>query len=205
MSKNNFIIYTFIYLALSSFFLLKVGPNMLKSGKAMVIKSEDAGNIKSINFSFHIASKQYLNVQFKTTKRDIKFQYYLPDNDQKKMIDILLDNNLIKGEQELLNQVPVVFDNNNLESLENIEVIYKKDELTFLSINGKTVLGSKNVLGRIIVIVLSYFIMVLGGLGLLIFPLNLFLQIRDNENSGKPIYVPNRLDGLKYILRFFRK
>ena len=178
---------------------------MLKSGKAIVIKTEDAGNTKSINFSYHIASKQHLNVQIKTTNRNIKFQYYLPDNDQEKLIDILLDNNLINSEQELMNQVPVIFEDNNLKSLENIEVIYNKDELTFLSINGKTVLGSKNVLGRIIVIVLSYFIMVLGGLGLLIFPLNLFLQIRDNENSGKSIYVPNKLDGLKYILRLFRK
>ncbi len=59
---------------------------MLKSGKAIVIKTEDAGNTKSINFSHHIASKQHLNVQLKTTKRDIKFQYYLLENGQQKLI-----------------------------------------------------------------------------------------------------------------------
>ncbi len=178
---------------------------MLRSGKVIAIKPEDAGNIKSMNFSYHIASKQYLNVQLNTTKRGIRFQYYLPDNDQEKLIDILGDNNLINDENELLSQVPIIFQRNDLEFFKNIEVIYFKDELTFLSINDKTILGSKNVLGRIIIIVLSYFIMVLGGVGLLIFPLNLFLQIRDNENTGKSIYVPNRLDGVKYILRVLKK
>lgn len=203
MSKSSFIVYTFIYIGISCFFIFKGGPSILNSGKRINTQPKRLKEVEMIGFNYHVASKSYLNVKIRTKAEEINLQFYIPDNEHKELLDVLEKNNLVTIEDKFLEYVPISFDKEQLSFMDNIEVIYKNEELRYLAIDNQRIIGSRNVIRKIVTIGLGYFMIVLGILGLIIFPLNVYIQIKENENE--PFYVPNRFDGLKYILRLFSK
>lgn len=210
MSKSNFILYTLAYVGIAALLAFIGGPDILNGGRAIKTKPEVFNKVKRIdlkynNLDIHPLMRNRLNLDIVTNKKIVHFQYYIPDEKHKTLLGVLKKENLIKNEEEFFNSLPISFNTVELSFINTLEVIYNKEKLVYLAINKETILGSIPNVKKGIIICLGYFITILGWSGLLLLPIGAYFQIKDNEEHGTTIYVPNRLEGIKNFFKIFTK
>ena len=210
MGKNNFILYTIAYIGIAVLLTFKIGPNILNGGRAINTIPEKFIKTKGMYLEYHsglhpLLSKRYLNVKIKTEKEPIELQFFTPDEKYKPLLNILEENKLIENNEKFLTALPISFNERELNFINNLDVIYSKEKLIYIAINNKVIGGDIPYIRKGITIFIGYFVIIIGGLGLVLLPLGAYFQIKDNEEHGTKIYVPNRLEGVKSFFRIFTK
>lgn len=210
MGKNNFILYTIAYIGIAVLLIFKIGPNILNGGRAINIIPEKFIKTKGMYLEYHsglhpLLSKRYLNVKIKTEKEPIELQFFTPDEKYKPLLNILEENKLIENNEKFLTSLPISFNERELNFINNLDVIYSKEKLIYIAINNKVIGGDIPYIRKGITIFIGYFVIIIGGLGLVLLPMGAYFQIKENEEHGTKIYVPNRLEGIKNFFRVFMK
>lgn len=210
MSKSNFILYTLAYVGIAALLAFIGGPDILNGGRAINTKTEVFNKVKRIdlkynNLDIHPLMRNRLNFDIVTDNKIVHFQYYIPDESYKPLLVVLKKEKLIKNEEEFFSSLPISLNEIELRFINTLEVIYSKEKIVYLAVNKETILGSIPNVKKGIIICLGYFITILGWSGLLLLPIGAYFQIKDNEEHGTTIYVPNRLEGIKNFFKIFTK
>ncbi len=101
---------------------------------------------------------------------------------------------------------PIHLEKDQLKALHSLEIIRdNENDIQFLAVNGKTLLGSKSILRKVITIGLGYIVIITGGLAFLLMPFNMYIQVKRHHNQGEPYYIPNKWDSLKNFFDIFRR
>lgn len=210
MSKSIFVLYMLAYVGIAALLAFIGGPDVLNGGREINTKPEVFNKVKRIdlkynNLDIHPLMRNRLNFDIVTDKKIVHFQYYMPDESYKPLLVVLKKEKLIKNEEEFFSSLPFSLNEVELSFINTLEVIYSKEKLVYLAINKETILGNIPNIKKGIIICLGYFITILGWSGLLLLPIGAHFQIKDNEEHGTTIYVPNRLEGIKNFFKNFTK
>ncbi|AZJ35207.1 hypothetical protein [Tenacibaculum singaporense] len=210
MSKSNFILYTLAYVGIAALLAFIGGPDILNGGREINIKPEVFNKVKRIdlkynNLDIHPLMRNRLNFDIVTDNKIVHFQYYIPDESYKPLLAVLKKEKLIKNEEDFFSSLPISLNEGELGFINTLEVIYSKEKLVYLAINKETILGSIPNVKKGIIICLGYIITILGWSGLLLLPIGAYFQIKDKEEHGTTIYVPNKLEGIKNFFKNFTK
>ncbi|MDO4228648.1 MAG: hypothetical protein Q4C98_02445 [Capnocytophaga sp.] len=101
---------------------------------------------------------------------------------------------------------PISLSKDQLRNLHSLEIIRDSNgDIQFLALNGKTLSGSKPIFRKYITIAIGYVVMIFGGLALVLMPFNIYFQVKDYYNEGKPFYIPNRWESFKKFFNLFRR
>ncbi|MBP2834030.1 hypothetical protein J8281_17675 [Aquimarina sp. U1-2] len=209
MIENKFIITTIFYFLLAGMITFKLGPDIIIGGKSVGTATFEFSTIDSIALNFHNANNNYLNLRIKKDTMSFLMQFYTPERDEKALMNLLYEYNIISNKQSYKNEIPKKITKKDLRFITSVKLILEdkndlNSSINFCSINDHKIKGHNVKFRRVITIILGYLLTISGLLGLIIIPISAYFQIKDYREEGvKPSGFPNRYEGINNFLKGF--
>lgn len=212
MSQTKFILYVLIYMIIGYIMVFRVAPKFIENSHSINTNPTELAIPNELKISNHpegkdvgdnILWKRYLFVDFYIPNhKSVRVQFDLPDEEDTAFLELLRENDLIKD----MDAFPISYSGEEIDFIKKLEVIYtKENKLQYLAINDDVTIGTKAFFKKYAVLVLGYFLMIIGGLGLIFLPVGAYIQIRDYNRKGTPFNVLNKFEGIKIFFRIFNK
>ena len=178
-----------------------VGPTLLKKTKDTKSTIPFIEQLEHFSLDYVFDGKKYIQLNLGSNVMDTLTQnYYIPDGEHKRILKFLRTNNIIlNGDLDQI--LPLSLSKNQLTAFNDVRIKNNQRRIEILAIDGCYLIGTKPTLFATgVYYFLGGIIILLGVAGFLLLVFVLINYFRTGELPN----LPNKLEGVRYVLRGFK-